>query len=180
MINAWFELWKNTFNYKGKMTRKSYWLALITNLIAMYVFVVPYALILRNFTTNILIVIPYLVIIHLPVISAYFRRANDAGFHVVTTIYLVLVIPIISGLFVGIFPSVRSIDKGRGILGKLLALGFGLFLYGGFLGILIYDDPSALPYLPISGLIINSLSLIIYGIINWRDVLAFFGIDLRK
>lgn len=175
MIKSWLLLWKNTFNYKGKTSIKTYWLSLITNVIAMYIFVIPYALtfalIEKYFAAgfdSVIIPIPYLVVVHLPVLSAYFRRANDVGWRISTTIYLAIVIPIFSGIIVGILPANIITNKFGSLILKTLALGFGCFLYGIFLGIILYDDPTALIYLSAPGLLLCFILLICYGIKNYR------------
>lgn len=167
MFKSWLLLWKNIFNYKGQTTLKEYWLSLVANVIAMYIFVIPYALLLANFAVNIYVcVISYLTIIYLPVLSIYFRRANDVGWRISTTIYLAIVIPVFSGIIVGILPANTITNKFGSLILKTLALGFGLFLYGGFLGIILYDDPAALPYLSAPGLLLCSIILICYVLRN--------------
>ena len=47
MIKPWIKMWKNTFNYKGTATRKEYWITLLLNILYMYVFIIPYALIIK-------------------------------------------------------------------------------------------------------------------------------------
>ncbi len=161
MIKSWLLLWKNTFNYKGETSIKTYWLSLIANVIAMYILVFPYALIFaliaKYFTVDfdgVLMSIPYLVVVHLPVLSIYFRRTNDVGWRISTTIYLAIVIPVFSGIIVGILPANTITNKFGSLILKTLALGFGWFLYGIFLGIILYDDPTALMYLSAPGLLL--------------------------
>ena len=163
MIKSWFDLWKNIFNYKGKTNRKQFWLATIANVIAMYVFAIPYALIIGNFriSTEICMGV-FFAIILTPTVALYFRRANDANWKALTALFMALVCPITSGLIVGAFPSV---PKGAiwprfySITGKLFALSFGLSSYGGFLGTIFYDDPIAIPILSYSGLVLGTITI---------------------
>lgn len=179
MIKSWLDLWKNIFNYKGKTKRKQFWLATITNVIAMYIFMIPYALILGIFSVDaidaIIASVIFIVIMTVPVLAIYFRRANDAGLRLGTTIYIALVAPIISGLFVGVLPTDFSTNKELALVGKALVLSYGLFFYGGVLGIGFYGDPTAIPSLPIAGLLLAALTLIIYGIRHPKEILAFFS-----
>ena len=180
MIKSWFDLWKNIFNYKGKTKRKQFWLATIANVIAMYVFVIPYALILRNFPVDSIIasVVVFIVIMTVPVMAIYFRLAHDACLRLGTTIYIALVAPIISGLYVGILPTNFSTNKESALVGKALVLSYGLFFYGGVLGVVFYGDPTAIPGLPIAGLLLGAFTLIVYGIRHPKEILAFFNGDL--
>jgi len=176
MITAWLNLWKNTFNYCGKTTRKEYWLGLVANVIVMYILVVPYALILKEITESVAVAVTvYLIAVNLPVFSAFARRANDAGMYPSSTLFMALCAPIISGLLVGVYPSLPEKVKSGTLPGRLFAISFALFFYGGVLGIVLNGDPVSIPALPISGLLLASLTLIVYGIINWRAVLAFWG-----
>lgn len=176
MIKSWLDLWKNIFNYKGKTKRKHFWLAIITNVFAMYIFMIPYALILRNFPVDSIIAsVVFIVIMTVPVLAIYFRRANDACLRLGTTIYIALVAPIISGLFVGILPTDYSTNKEKALIGKAFALSYGLFFYGGVLGFVFYGDPTAIPGLPAAGLLLGALTLIVYGIRHPKEVLAFFN-----
>ena len=77
------------------------------NILAMYVFVIPYALIMRMFPLSVEVVITsYFAIFLTPAVTLYFRRANDANWKVLTTLLMALGCPILSGLIVGVFPSV--------------------------------------------------------------------------
>lgn len=175
-MKSWLNMWKHTFCYTGKAERKEYWQALLLNVAAMYAGIVPYSLILRNFTTDVpIIVAVYMILTHLPVLAIYFRRANDAGWKVSTTIYVAIVAPIISALLLGFLPSGAKVDRSRSILGNIFALSFGLFLYGGIFGLILYDDVTAIPFMPTAGLLLASGALIGWGIVNWRAVLAFFS-----
>ena len=75
MIKAWLNLWKKTFNYCGKTTRKEYWLGLVANVIAMYILVIPYALILKEITESVAVTV-YLIVVNLPAFSAYARQPD--------------------------------------------------------------------------------------------------------
>ena len=85
---------------------------------------------------------------------------------------LAICCPIISGFIVGAFPSVPKEEKFSRLdstIGKLFSLSFGLMLYGGLLGILVYDDPLTPPLLSCVGLVIGGSTL---GYIGFR---MFFG-----
>ena len=170
MLKAWLNMWRNIFNYKGSASRKEYWLAIIMNVIAMYVGVIPCALLAALFADNVTAFITvYLIAVHLPVISLYFRRARGAGWKLGTTVYLAITIPVLSGLLVG------AIFHCGAVTAKALAMSFALFFYGGMLGLALYGDPGAIPFLPIAGLLLGTLTLIVYGIVSWRQVLAFWA-----
>lgn len=174
MIKAWLDLWKNIFCYTGTVSRKEYWLALAANVIFMYLCVIPCALIVKCFTDDWLsFTVVYLIVVHLPVFSLYVRRARGAGWGIGGTLFYALVLPVISGLAVGILSSV-PVSRGRSIAARLFAISFALFFYGGVLGILINDDPVSIPALPMAGLALASATLIGYGVKNRREVLAFF------
>ena len=176
MLKAWINLWKNIFCYTGVTSRKEYWLALVFNIIAAYVFVIPFALLAMCITDRVwLVTAVYLIGTHLPVLPLYFRRARDAGWRMGTAVYLALVTPVLSGLLVGFISRCGVIGKGRSFALKTLALGYGLFLYGGILGILLHGDPTSIPALPVAGLLLCTCTLIGYGAVHWREVLAFFG-----
>ena len=167
MLKAWFNIWKNIFNYRGIVSRKEYWLANIMNVLVMYVFVIPYALIFRVLTLSVEIcVVSFFIIFFTPVISLYFRRANDANWSVPTAVFMALGCPVVSGIIVGIFPSVpKGTPQPRfySIIGKLFALSFGPFFYGGVLGMLLYGDPTAIPLLCGAGLLLGTATLIFVG-----------------
>lgn len=101
-----------------------------------------------------------------------------AGWKTGTAVYLAITIPVLSGLIAGMINNCATLSKGYSLILKIFALSFGLFFYGGVLGIALYDDLSAIPVMPISGLLLASFTLIGYAIANWRDILAFlFGIN---
>lgn len=168
MLKAWLNTWKNIFNYRGTVTRKEYWLACVMNVLTMYVFMVPYALILSMFPISADICSGvFITVFLLPMVSLYFRRANDANWKVLTALFMALSCPIVSGLIVGAFPSVpKGVAWPRfyAITCKLFVLSFGLFLYGGFLGVIFYDDPTAMPFLCVGGLLLGTATLIFVGI----------------
>lgn len=168
MLKAWLNMWRNMFNYTGTSSQKEYWLACILNLPAMFIFVIPFALILRNFPISPEVAIAlFLIVFHIPTLSLYFRRANDANWKALTALYMAFICPIISGLIVGAFPS---IPKGTvwprfySITSKLFALSFGVFFYGGVLGILLFGDPTSLMWLSFSGLLIGTGTLMYVGV----------------
>lgn len=173
MIKAWLSMWKKTFCYTAEATRKEYWQALIMNVIAMYVGIIPYTLILANFTDNVaMIAAVYLIAAHLPVLALYFRRARGAGWKLSTTVWLAITIPVLSGLIVGVLDRCGAVERERAMIGKILALSFGLFLYGSIITAVSGKSPEEVWYLPIGGLLLASGTLIVYGIRNWRAVVA--------
>ena len=167
MFKAWINMWKNTFNYTATVTLKNYWLALIMNVISMYVGIVPFALISKLFTSDaILVATIYLIVVHLPALSLYFRRANDANWRITTSIFMAIGCPILSGIIVGAFPSKPKGElwpRFYSITGKLFALSFGIFFYGGLLGALLYGDPTSIPWLCGGGLLLGTGTLIFVG-----------------
>ena len=168
MLKNWLNIWKNIFNYSGTVSQKEYWLACIMNVPAMYIFIIPYALIMRNFPIPLeVIIVSFFVIFLAPSIALYFRRANDANWKALTALFMALGCPILSGLIVGAFPSVpKGVAWPRfySIIGKLFAASYGLFFYGGVLGIIFYGDPVAIPLLPGAGLLLGTATLIFVGI----------------
>lgn len=173
MFKAWKNMWKNIMNYTGSVSRKAYWHAIIMNVIFMYIAAIPYALLSMLFTDNVAIVVTvYAIAVHLPVLSLYFRRANDAGWKIGTAVYLAIVTPVLSGLIVGAIGYSGNAGKGSSLIGKIFALSFGLFFYGGLLGLALYNDPTAIPALPVTGLLLASFTLIGYGIKHWKEVVA--------
>lgn len=168
MLKAWLNIWKNIFNYKGTASQKEYWSACVMNIPAMFIFIIPYALILRNFSISVeLCMVSFFIIFLIPAVALYFRRANDANWSVLTALLMAIVCPILSGLIVGVFPSIPKVTpwpRFYAIIGKLFALSFGLFFYGGILGSIIYGDPTAIPHLCIAGLLLGTATLIFAGI----------------
>lgn len=168
MLKAWLNLWKNTFNYTGIVSRKEYWLACITNIIAMYVFVIPCAFISAIFSIPTEICIGVFFIIFLtPTVALYFRRANDTNWKRLTALLMALVCPIFSGIIVGVLPTVPkevSWPRFYSIISKIFALSYGLFFYGDFLSIIFFDDVAALSILSFSGIFLATFTLMFIGI----------------
>ncbi len=173
MVKAWIDMWKNTFNYTGTVTRKGYWLALIMNVIVMYILLVPYALVTLYITDNVPVVVTvYLVVFNLPALSIYFRHARDAEWKTGTALYAAITMPITSGLIVGI-PAKARYSKGDALTLKILALSFAISLYSGILSIILYGTPTELPAVTTSGIFLGAFTLIVFGIINRKRVIAF-------
>lgn len=168
MFKAWLNMWRNTFNYTGRVSQKDYWFAIILNILTMYIFAVPLGFIAGLLNISPLTIgIVYMILCNIPTLSLYFRRANDANWKLLTTLYLAIVTPIISGFVVGRYPSLSKESvwpRIYSVSGKLFALSFGLFFYGGVLGIIFFDDPTALPYLNFSGIALGTITLIYVGI----------------
>lgn len=175
MFKAWINMWKNTFNYTGTVTRKDYWLALIMNVIAMYVLLIPYALVTIYITDNLPVAATiYLVVFNLPALSIYFRRARDAEWKTGTAIYTAITLPIISGLIVGM-PIKAEYSKGDSLTLKILALSAAISLYSGVLSFILYGSPNELPVVTTSGIFLGAFTLIVYGIINREKVIALWS-----
>ena len=78
MWKAFLSLWKNIFNYKGVSTRKEFWLGALSQIIFMYIAVVPYALLLRVVTIpSPVFLAVFFILMGVPLISLFVRRAND-------------------------------------------------------------------------------------------------------
>lgn len=161
-------MWKNTFNFAGDTPKKDYWLALIMNTVFMYVLVIPYALILRNFPVSpIAASVVLIVLANVPALALYFRRANDTNWKKSTTLLMALVCPIISGLFVGLLPSLpkgQRWPRSRSIPYMLFGISYGLFFYSSVMGLILYGDPIAVPWLAYAGLILGAVTLIGVGV----------------
>jgi len=180
MFKAWLQLWKQTADYRGKTSRKDYWSAILLHVITMYMFVIPYTLLLMLFTRSVAVIATsYLILVHIPVFAMYVRRARDAGWTLGTTLYLAVATPVISGLLVGAFSS-RDTKSAIPLRFISVSLGYALFFYGGVFGLLLYGDVTALPALPVAGLLLVAATLIVYGIVHWREVLVVLGIDANK
>ena len=83
-------------------------------------------------------------------------------------------LPGIGALILGAISHCGSMGKGKSVILKLLMFSFALFFYGGVLGLALYGDPTAIPAMPIAGLLLAAGLLIGYGIVNWRQVLSFW------
>ena len=172
MIKAWVDMWKRPFDYSGVVTRKAYWLALLANVIFMYLGIIPCVLVVKVVGQIAPVVITYIALVHVPVLALYFRRANDARWKKSTTFYLAFTIPVLSGLLVGAINRCNPLEKSRSVSLKLLALSFALFFYAGMLGIALHGDPAAYAAVSIVGLLLGSGVLIVYGIIHKIGVFA--------
>lgn len=165
MIKAWINMWKNVFDYQGRVSRREYWKSLLMNLIAMYVLIIPYSLLfllLQSFGQAIVLPlsVAYVLIMNLPVISLYFRRANDIGWKKSTAIFTAVAAPCIIGILAGIMPANMQATRTSSRIGKLFALSFGLYFYGMVLSICLFGTPDALSFLPIAGLLLGTGTLI--------------------
>ena len=60
------------------------------------------------------------------------RKAGSA-------LYYALTLSVLSGLLAGVFPTVVSGGRGYSVVGRLMALGFGLFFYSGVFDLLSLD-----------------------------------------
>lgn len=184
MIKAWIKLWKGIFDYKGVATRKEYWLGAIANTIFMYIAMIPYALIFGRWlkVPETMLLVIFFVIILFPELSLYVRRARDAGWRSFTTVWLAVCIPIISGIFAGICQTAPRDENGQAlkrplnIMGYCMAFGFGLYIYSMVLGVIFFDgDFEVLSSMTTAGLLFAVVPLMLYGILNWKEVLRFWN-----
>lgn len=183
MIKAWIKMWKSTFDYKGMATRKEYWLGVIANVIFMYIAMIPYALIFGRWLkvpmTPLLII--FFVIIFLPELSLYVRRARDAGWRTFTAVWLAVFMPVISGIFAGIYQSALRDENGQipkgpiNIMGYCMAFGFGLYIYSMVLGVAFFDGNfDVLSGMTTAGLLIASAPLIFFAFIMFAGMIKNF------
>lgn len=183
MIKAWVKLWKGIFDYKGVATRKEYWLGAIGNVFFMYLAAIPTALLAKLVQMPLGVFFAlFFTVIYLPVISLYVRRARDAGWRSFTTVWLAVFVPVISGIFVGIFPTAPRDENGRiprgpvNIMGYCMAVGFGLYIYSAVLGVVFFDGNFDVLFgMTMTGLLLIVVLLIIYGIVNRKEVLRFWN-----
>lgn len=150
------------------VSRKEYWLACIINVLAMCVFLIPYALFIIYLSLSVEIaIIIFLIIFLTPAFALYFRRANDANWSVLTALFMALMVPMGSGLIVGVFPSVpkgTSWSRFYSTISKIFVLSYGLCFYGGFGGIIFFNDPTSIPILSYSGFFLGTSTLIFFVI----------------
>lgn len=160
-------MWKKTFDYKGESTRKDYWLAIIMNVIVMYVGVIPYTLLAMGITKNaLLLTIPYIIIFHLPILALYVRRTNNLQLKRSTKLFITMVIPMVSGLLVGIISTTfakKDLPRYYYIARILFGLSIGLGLYGIHLGKIVWDNPIVFSVLYYPGLFIGVVALVYFG-----------------
>jgi len=172
MVKAWLAMWKQTFCFTGKVSQKDYWLALAMHLITIYVGVVPYALILRNFTDNAgAVAAVYLIFVSIPALSLYFRRGNSVGWSTFTSIYTAITFPGAGALLVGFLPANSASPNKNSIFLKILLLCFAVFLYSSVAGVVFYDDPLYFETAPVIALLVASAPLVFWGLILvWTSV----------
>ena len=159
MWKAFKSLWKNVFNFKGKASRKEFWLGSIAEIVFMYLLFIPTALIvvpLRYSGVDIASFVTVWCVIHiggclLPLVSLYVRRANDVGLGVFDTIFTAIVVPCAGAMFIGILPSCHTaFFKGSPMCVRGFALGIGIFVYSCFISTLILDSINSM--LPFAGI----------------------------
>ena len=150
MVKSFLLLWKNIFNYTGRCGRKDYWLGLIANVIFMYIAAIPYALITAFLGVPLPVMVTlFLIIIHLPALSAYVRRANDINMKLGDMLLVGLAVPLIGAIIVGMIGSLANDGKKYPFawLLRMILIGMGMFFYGGLLGIVVFGTPEA--FLPV-------------------------------
>ena len=131
MIKSFLLLWKNIFNYTGRCGRKDYWLGLIANVIFMYIAAIPYALITAFLAIPLPVMITlFLIIIHLPALSAYVRRANDINMKLGDMLLVGLAVPLIGAIIVGMIGSLANDGKKYPFawLLRMILIGMGIEL----------------------------------------------------
>ena len=150
MVKSFLLLWKNIFNYTGRCGRKDYWLGLIANVIFMYIAAIPYALITAFLGVPLPVMVTlFLIIIHLPALSAYVRRANDINMKLGDILLVGLAVPLIGAIIVGMIGSLANDGKKNPFawLLRMILIGMGMFFYGSLLGIVVFGTPEA--FLPV-------------------------------
>ncbi|ELB81140.1 TPA: DUF805 domain-containing protein [Enterococcus faecium] len=87
MIQAYKQFWENSFNYKGKATRKEYWLVALMNALIGFGLGIAIGLAGALNTSEIVlgsligVLIVYCLVVLVPSLSLSVRRLRDAGFH---------------------------------------------------------------------------------------------------
>ncbi len=153
MFKCFGILWKNIFNYTGRASKREFWLGSIAQMIFMYILALPVGLLaaVTSIPVSLLITL-LLVIIFLPLISLYVRRANDVGLSILDTVITAVCVPVVGAMIVGMINSKEQYNGDSHLSAVLrgIMLGMGLFIYGGFFGIVLFSSPGA--FLPVVGL----------------------------
>ena len=94
MIDAYKSFWNRSFDFKGRSTRKDYWLAVLSNIIVFF-FLALLAKLLSDQSTNLLFI--YFTFSYVPSLSLSIRRLHDVGksWHWI----FIQLIPVIGGLW---------------------------------------------------------------------------------
>jgi len=159
MFGAWIDMWKNTFNFKGTAMRSEFWLAIIMNVISMFVFIIPYALILKLVTQNYVFpFILYMLLFTFPLISLYFRRARGVGLSTFSSVFHFFFPPILGYMIVGILPEINVKNNPYSIILKVISFFFSVPLYMIFINPIIGGTADPIIVISLLGL---SIALII-------------------
>jgi uncharacterized membrane protein YhaH (DUF805 family) len=166
MIKAYNSMWKNIYNLSGTVTVREFWLACAGNIIAMYIALIPAAIImllakLIGIGTLIIpiILILYIVLFLFPLIPLLIRRIHDSGFKPVTAVLLLLGIPVLGFILIGIVkfdPAKASFHILQRLGMYLLGIGAGMFFWACILFALMPNT-----FLPIIGLIFLTFGTIL-------------------
>lgn len=169
MWKAFLSLWKNIFNYKGVSTRKEFWLGALSQIIFMYIAVVPCALLLRVVTIPLPVFFTvFFTIMGVPLISLFVRRANDIKLTAIDILLVAFFVPVVGAMIIGMYPSLNE-QQGKTVLPwcfRGVIVGIGLFVYGGFGGIVFLGSPDATLPIVGTGLILATVSMIVGAIRN--------------
>ena len=170
MWKAFVSLWKNIFNYSGTTDRKDFWLGSIMNIVAMYVGLVPIAIILLllkmlgliHLISPTLFSVVYILIFMIPLFSLYVRRANSVGLKIGDALLVAVATPVVGAMAIGLYPpGCKVVSGGVSWCYRCVAIGFGLFFYG---GLILGPSDAALPVVG-AGLGLATLSMVIGAII---------------
>ena len=113
MWKAFLSLWKNIFNYSEKAGIKEFWLGSVANIIAMYVALIPVAIIIlllkpldliKDISPIVLSAI-HIGVFLVPLISLYVRRANDVGLKKFDILLTAVAVPAVGAMIIGLYPS---------------------------------------------------------------------------
>lgn len=179
-FNAWKNLWKNTFNFKGRVSRVEYWKAIAMNYLFMIVALMPFSFIMIGsglFEENISLIASFAFAgaLNFPLLALYFRRVNDIGLKRFTSIYIAILAPVMSFIYAGTQNTDSIYERGRVIMGFIMATGFGSFFYGSLISMLLYGSPEAAGLIPAIGMVVISVALMIYGFVNRGVIARMFG-----
>ena len=145
MWSSFVSLWKNIFNYSGKTGRKDFWLGSIMDIIFMYVLLIPFAAIIYilNLVGLAFLISPivwsvlYIGACLLPLISLYVRRANDLGMKKFDIFLVAVATPVVGAMVVGAISGGVSTSRGLPWYMRGMLFGFGVYIYVGFIGVVL-------------------------------------------
>ena len=178
MWRSFVSLWKNIFDYKGVACRKEFWLGSVANIIAMYVGLIPAVTIIKliEITGLVKVVSPgvfaavYICIFMVPLFSLYVRRANDVGMKKYDTLLAAVAVPVVGAMVIGACPPEHNVpDKRLSWCYRALAVGIGMYLYGGFIGAGFYGSVEAMGSVIIAGLLLAVCSAVVGAVIVMKN-----------